>query len=79
MLRNSFVVSRIVNKNIKLLLNIKVLLLFLAMDKSTVIITGASGLLGRALLSKFSDGKWKKVIGTAFSRSVTDRIYFYEF
>ena len=40
------------------------------MEKTTVVITGASGLLGRSLFSKFSNGSLKKVIGTAFSRSV---------
>ena len=36
----------------------------------TVVITGASGLLGRAILSKFlNSNSYDKVIGTAFSRS----------
>lgn len=39
------------------------------MEKTNIVITGASGLLGRALMTKFSKGSWKKVIGTAFSRS----------
>ena len=39
------------------------------MEKSTVMITGASGLLGRALMTKFTSSEaWKNVIGTAFSR-----------
>ena len=38
------------------------------MEKTNIVITGASGLLGRALMTKFSKGSWKKVIGTAFSR-----------
>ena len=43
------------------------------MEKSTVMITGASGLLGRALLAKFlSSNSWKTVIGTAFSRCGTN-------
>ena len=38
-------------------------------DKKTVVVTGASGLLGRAIFKTFKDsGKWGKVIGTAFSR-----------
>ena len=35
---------------------------------STVLITGGSGLLGRAVMKTFGDGGWKNVIGTAFSR-----------
>ena len=43
------------------------------MEKSTVMITGASGLLGRALMTKFLNSEsWKNVIGTAFSRCGTD-------
>ena len=38
------------------------------MEKTNIVITGASGLFGRALMTKFSKGSWKKVIGTAFSR-----------
>ena len=39
------------------------------MEKSTVMITGASGLLGRALMTKFTSTEaWKNVVGTAFSR-----------
>ena len=39
------------------------------MEKSTVMITGASGLLGRALMTKFTSSEaWKNVVGTAFSR-----------
>jgi len=46
------------------------------MEKSTVMITGASGLLGRALMSKFVNSEsWKKVIGTAFSRSVGNLVH----
>ena len=45
------------------------------MEKSTVMITGASGLLGRALMTRFSSSEcWKKVIGTAFSRSGTNLV-----
>ena len=43
---------------------------FVKMDKSNIIITGASGLLGRALMSTFLKSQaWGKVTGTAFSRS----------
>ena len=39
------------------------------MDKKTVLITGASGLLGREILRRFKEFKcWEKVVGTAFSR-----------
>ena len=41
-------------------------------EEKTVVITGASGLLGRAMLRVFrspEDGdRWKAVTGTAFSR-----------
>ena len=40
------------------------------MDKSTVMITGASGLLGRALMTRLSRTEcFSKVVGTAFSRT----------
>ena len=41
-------------------------------SSKSVVITGSSGLLGRALLRIFKeDGKWKSVTGTAFSRWCT--------
>ena len=40
------------------------------MDSKTIVITGASGLLGRAVFSRFL-GTAGKVIGTAFSRCAT--------
>ena len=37
---------------------------------STVVVTGASGLLGRAVMARLKDfGAWKQIVGTAFSRS----------
>ena len=39
---------------------------------SYVVITGASGLLGRALMQVFNDGSWNSVTGTAFSRYYHD-------
>jgi nucleoside-diphosphate-sugar epimerase len=39
------------------------------MSESCVVITGASGLLGRAVLKTFlKHGAWDRVLGTAFSR-----------
>lgn len=38
-------------------------------SKVTVVVTGASGLLGRAVMAKLaSSGQWGKLVGTAFSR-----------
>lgn len=41
-----------------------------AIDQCCVLVTGASGLLGRAILTTFgNNGGWKKVVGTAYSRA----------
>ena len=39
------------------------------MEKCTVVVTGASGLLGRSIMSRFSSESLLKVIGTVFSRT----------
>ena len=39
------------------------------MENPNIVITGASGLLGRAVMKKFLSEKCENVIGTAFSRS----------
>ena len=46
-------------------------------SNSTVVVTGASGLLGRAVMARLKEsGAWKKVVGTAFSRSGLEKEHF---
>ena len=46
-------------------------------SNSTVVVTGASGLLGRAVMARLKEsGAWKKVVGTAFSRSGLEMKHF---